>query len=1122
MKNIGNLKRSNIPTTKILLVEDDLDDRLFFVQALEQVGLFYDYVMAASFTEAIAILSQQELAIAIVKSQLRDGEASQLLPSLQNINCPYIITLANGEEETATKLIAQGATNYLIRDRDRYYLKMLPAIIKATISSHQTIVKLQEQNQALNIELQERITAEKNLRDREDRYQQILDSIPDLILVKESDSRVVWGNKTFRDFYGISLEHLQGKMDAPFNHPDFTSQYIRDDNFVFSTGQTLHIPEESATRRDGSVRLMSTIKTPIFDEDGEVRKIVVISHDITARKEATNSLKESERRFKTLAAVVPVGIFRTDKNGNCIYVNEQWSEIAGLSLEEALGEGWATALHPDDRDKINNEWYLSAQQNRPFKLEYRFLRKDGSTSWVLGQSLAEVDLSGKIFGYVGSITDISDRRKAELTLQKLVEGTAALTGLEFFPAVVSHIAEALAVPFVSVTELIGDHLHTLSFWAKGSLQPSIAYPVQDTPCEYVLRDGEFYCENQLQTYFFNDPYLEEMQADSYLGIALKDNFGNAIGNLCIIDTKPLDKSKYHESIAILRIFGARVAAELERKAATEALYRLNQDLEIRVEHRTKALQESEIRFRRMFDSNVVGMLFADFDGNILDANDRFLQMIGYSREEFNTGKIFWHNLTPPEHVPSDYAAMGKLMEHGFIHPWEKEYYRKDGSRIPVLIGAAFLPGTENQTICVVIDISDRKQYETQLKQTNAELAIATRLKDEFLANMSHELRTPLNAILGMTESLQDEVFGSINEHQKKSLNLIENSGLHLLKLINDILDLAKIESGQVELDLASSNIEVLCQSSLAFIKQQSHKKRIQIETKISPDLPHVSIDERRILQVLINLLSNAVKFTPEGGRIVLEVSDRQKANLAHSDQTAEVPSLQEYVQIKVIDTGIGISPENIDKLFQPFIQIDSALNRQYEGTGLGLSLVKRIVELHGGQVSLVSEVGVGSSFTITLPYADGQLVSPAPETQPEAFTAPENNGSELKNPFKILLVDDNEANLITIESYLSARGYDIILASNGEEAIALAQLQAPDLILMDIQMPGTNGLETIKQMRQIPSLANQTIIALTALTMQGDREKCIAAGANEYLAKPVKLRQLVLTIQQLHIKPQNL
>jgi signal transduction histidine kinase/CBS domain-containing protein len=405
-----------------------------------------------------------------------------------------------------------------------------------------------------------------------------------------------------------------------------------------------------------------------------------------------------------------------------------------------------------------------------------------------------------------------------------------------------------------------------------------------------------------------------------------------------------------------------------------------------------------------------------------------------------------------------------------------------------------------------VELEQRVQDRTaELQLTNQELARATRLKDEFLANMSHELRTPLNAILGMTEGMQEEVFGIINEQQIKALQVVTSSATHLLSLINDILDVAKIESGQIQLEYSSISLNHLCSSSLTFIKQQACQKRIHLETQFALNLPHLLVDELRIRQVLINLLTNAVKFTPEGGIVTLTASPLPV------DDTTE----KNYIRIAVIDTGIGITPENINKLFRPFVQIDSALNRRHTGTGLGLALVKQIVELHGGKVGLTSQLGVGSRFTIDLPCESGASLDSSRTMQPSngqsdiAFTALDLAKSPL-----ILLAEDNEANISTFSSYLEAKGYRLLLANNGQQAIDLAQSEYPDLILMDIQMQGMDGLAAMRHIRQQPKLINTPIIALTALAMKGDRDRCLEAGANEYLSKPVKLRQLAATINQ--------
>lgn len=300
--------------------------------------------------------------------------------------------------------------------------------------------------------------------------------------------------------------------------------------------------------------------------------------------------------------------------------------------------------------------------------------------------------------------------------------------------------------------------------------------------------------------------------------------------------------------------------------------------------------------------------------------------------------------------------------------------------------------------------------------------------------------------------------------------------------------------------MQTTDVSRLCAASLAFIHSQAIKKHIQIHTEIAPHLPPVWLDERRMRQVLINLLNNAVKFTPEGGEITL---------------TASVSPTSQRLYLAVSDTGIGIAEADQSRLFQPFVQIDSALNRQYAGTGLGLALVKQIVDLHGGTVSLTSTVGHGSCFTLDLPLSPPPQ---PPETTPD-MTQPTHPTDPPPSPPTpsplILLAEDNEANILTLSSYLQAKGYRLHVVNNGQDAVAAALAEDPDLVLMDIQMPVMDGLTAIKQIRQTRSPEDLPIIALTALAMEGDRERCFQAGANDYLSKPVRLKELLGLIQSL-------
>ena len=407
--------------------------------------------------------------------------------------------------------------------------------------------------------------------------------------------------------------------------------------------------------------------------------------------------------------------------------------------------------------------------------------------------------------------------------------------------------------------------------------------------------------------------------------------------------------------------------------------------------------------------------------------------------------------------------------------------------------------------------SAKEELERRVAERTAELERANRTKDEFLANMSHELRTPLNSILGLSESLLEQRRGSLNEQQQKSLQIIESSGHHLLELINDILDLSKINARMFDFYPQPIALDDFCRSCLAFVKSQAAKKSIAITYIQEPFVSKIFADPRRFKQILVNLLTNAVKFTPAGGHVTLRVN-------------AEID--QDLIQFSVIDNGIGIALDDMQRLFQPFVQLDSSFTREYDGTGLGLALVQKLTDLHGGSVSVESKIGKGSTFTVTIPCRQyeittlenihtGYRVSTGTQTA-ESTTPPDATAY----PGPILLAEDNVSSVITISEYLEMYGYDVIVAHDGIEAIEKAESTDPAVILMDIQMPGLNGLEAIARLRGNPRFAASPIIALTALAMPGDRDRCLLAGANDYMSKPVRLKDLKQLIEGfLEIQP---
>jgi signal transduction histidine kinase/DNA-binding response OmpR family regulator len=401
-----------------------------------------------------------------------------------------------------------------------------------------------------------------------------------------------------------------------------------------------------------------------------------------------------------------------------------------------------------------------------------------------------------------------------------------------------------------------------------------------------------------------------------------------------------------------------------------------------------------------------------------------------------------------------------------------------------------------------------RERTAELNQANKKLIRASRLKDDFLANMSHELRTPLNAILGLSEALEEGTYGPLSARQTRSVRTIYESGQHLLLLINDILDISKSVADKLELDFEPVSVVSLCEAALRMVRQEAQKKGIKVNSSFDTSLRMIEADERRLKQILVNLLSNAVKFTPEGREIGLEVVG---------------DTANKLVQFTVWDKGVGISKEQMADLFEPFVQLDNSLTRQQTGTGLGLVMALRLTELHNGTLAVESEVGVGSRFVVSLPWIvpeetavvdipPVEFVAAPTEEAPVPPPAPDVPVS-MERPL-ILLAEDNE-NLIEIYAdYIQSNDYRVVIARDGLEALALAHEAEPNLMLIDVQMPRMDGLEVMRQLRAEARFAAVPIIALTAHVMPEDKERCLQAGATDYLSKPSSIRQILAMIEK--------
>ena len=388
--------------------------------------------------------------------------------------------------------------------------------------------------------------------------------------------------------------------------------------------------------------------------------------------------------------------------------------------------------------------------------------------------------------------------------------------------------------------------------------------------------------------------------------------------------------------AALAITNARLYQEKERALQEARL-------------RAEALQESETRFRRLVDSNIIGFIVTAGPHQIIDANDAFLDMLGYTRAELEAGLLQWPALTPPEYHPLDERGIAELMASGQCKPFEKEYLRKDGTRVPILIGAARFAQDPLQWICFILDLSERRRSEDALRHAKEAAEAASRTKSEFLATMSHELRTPLGIILGYTSLLLEDVFGRLQEEQGDTLRRIERNARELLDLITAVLDLSRLEAGRLPVKTTEVEVAQLLEEIRTETLGVQERTHLAFLWRVEGAVPSLWTDAGKLKIVVKNLIGNAAKFTPAGS---VTVAAREQ---------------QGGIEFCVTDTGVGLPPEVFALIFEPFQQVETAQTPQQGGTGLGLHIVKRLVELLGGRVRVESEVGRGSTFRVWVP-----------------------------------------------------------------------------------------------------------------------------------------------------------
>ena len=530
------------------------------------------------------------------------------------------------------------------------------------------------------------------------------------------------------------------------------------------------------------------------------------------------------------------------------------------------------------------------------------------------------------------------------------------------------------------------------------------------------------------------------------------------------------------------------------------------------------LRDQQFYTRSLIEANIDALMMTDPKGIISDVNQQMMTLTGRTRDEL-IGAPSENFFTHPARAA---AAIQRVLIENKVSNYELTVRVRNGDETVVSYNAATFydqNGNLRGVFASARDVTERKLFESALNDKNIELERASRLKTEFLATMSHELRTPLNAIIGFSEALRDGLMGPMSDHQRGYVSDIFTSGQHLLSLINDILDLSKVEAGMMTLELETVDLPGLLSDSLSIVREKAAAQNISLKLVTGEGLGACQFDRRKTKQVVYNLLANAVKFSHVGGAVTLNARrvPRSAVGTLESDWPIHPFALAqsdytEFLEISVQDSGIGISRSDMTKLFQAFSQIDSSLARKFEGTGLGLAMVKQLAELHEGTVAVASEEGQGACFAVWFP-ARWPVEIPA-QVNDTLLSGPQASAmvyGASGNPLALVIEDeDHAAELVRL--LLEAEGFTVLRARDAESALVMAPQHALSLITLDLQLPGMSGLEFLLQLRENRLLAQIPVVIISGLAPS---HMALSGGAAAVLQKPISRAELKTSLANL-------
>ena len=944
---------------------------------------------------------------------------------------------------------------------------------KIPVEIHSRLIASKQKKVVLSLihDISECKDTEDIVRENEEKFRIAFDNAPTGMSIIEPNGHYLAVNPFLCKMFGYSREELLSGTIHEITHPEDIERGNLWIKKMMSGDMSEPEFEKRYIHKDGHIVWGLVRAQWIYSADGSPCMSFAHILDITDRKNAEETIRFSEKRFRAMIEHSSDAITLIDKEGKIIYESPTAAELSGYAAEERIGKDRFETIFPDDVPRISKLLEtIILTPGASVTAQFRSIRKDGTVWWAEGTA---TNLLNEPFinAIVINFRNISDRKKVEEKL-KLTQFAIDHSQISIYEVdengniiyVNKHACESLGY---SNEELLQLKIWNIDFslneklWKKqqNKCQSAGASTIETT---HRRKDGtEFPVEVSID-------YIE------------------------------------FENLKVSFSFAKNIS---DRKQAE------------------RALKESEERFRQIFEEGQFGIIISGSDFKFINANPAFCSMFGYTVDEIRT-KTF-ADITHPEKTGSEWEKV-KNMEIGNVNQIkvEKKYVKKNGD---FLWGSLISTSVRDDRgdvlyyLSMIQDITDRKKTEEALQQQNREYQSlneeyltqneelvesleriqninkelkkakekaeeSDRLKTAFLANMSHEIRTPMNGILGFASLLKEPKLTGIQQH--RYVDVIQQSGQRMLNIINDLIDIAKIEAGQVELKMEKVNIDMLLNSQYNFFKPEAKKRGLlfSCQKDVSISECFINTDETKLSQILSNLIKNAIKFTDCGGIEFGYVKDG------------------ENLQFFVKDTGIGIKPKMIDKIFERFCQDDVPNSRTHEGAGLGLSITKAYVEMLGGKIWVESEVNTGSVFYFSIPFN-------LPVEDKKGKRDTDENKSITSADITVLIADDDEISYMYLKEILQRSELRSLHAKNGLQAINLVKENRDiKLVLMDIKMPVLDGLEATRIIKQIrPEL---TVIAQTAFASESDRKKSFFAGCDDYISKPVSRNLLIEKIDK--------